>query len=100
MNKSATLRLPPKTQKQIRIKNMNITKTPKTKAAKTQDGISTGMLITLEEGVAIDSNGQEKVVPAGSLISRALSGGFDGRINGMSDCRKLGTGGDEVVFRA
>ncbi len=81
-------------------KPMNITNTPQTKAAKTEDGISTGLLITQHESVALDINGAEKVIPAGSLITRALSGGFDGRINSMADRRKLGTSGEDVTFRA
>lgn len=79
---------------------MNITKTPKTEAAKTEAGISTGMLITKHDAVAMDSRGKEKIVKAGSLISRAISSGFDGRLDSMSATYKLGTDGEEITFRA
>lgn len=73
-----------------------ITKTPKTRPAKTEDGIATGMLVTLHESVAIDMRGNEKVLPPGSLISRPLSGGFDGRVNSNVSRHKLGD--EEISF--
>ena len=57
----------------------DVTRKPKTKPAKTEDGVATGMLITLAESVALA--GAEPVrVPAGTLITHAICGGYSGRL--------------------
>ncbi len=77
---------------------MNITTVPATTNAKTSDGVSTGMLVTKNEAIALDMHGKEKVIPAGSLITKPLSGGFDGRLNSMVSRHKMGA--EDITFRA
>lgn len=76
----------------------DVTKTPSTKPALTEDGVATGMYITLASSVAM-KNGAPAVIPPGTLISGPLSRGFDGTLNCNVERRKIGTDGDEIVYR-
>ncbi len=76
----------------------NVSKVPAAKAAQTSDGVFTGMLVTKAESVALDMHGKEKVIPAGSLITKPLSGGFDGRLNSMVSRHKMGD--EDITFLA
>jgi hypothetical protein len=53
---------------------MKISKMPKTKPARTDDGVSTGMLVTLQDSVALCA-GKELHVPSGTLITSPISTG-------------------------
>lgn len=76
----------------------DVTARPKTRPAKTEDGVETGMHVTLTDSIAM-SGGKIVRVPAGSLISGPISGGID--IDGctMTTRCKLGLGGPDLVFR-
>jgi hypothetical protein len=77
----------------------DVTKRPATKPAMTEDGVGTGMEVTLVESVALANNGDVIRVPAGTLISQPLCGGFDGKLNANYSGCKIGTDGEEIVYR-
>ena len=82
-------------------KPLHVTPMPPTKPAKTSDGICTGMLITLSDAVAYDDAARSAIkVPAGTIVSRSLAGGYHPGIGGNYTSRKIGTDGKEVSFRA
>ena len=76
----------------------DVTRASKTRPAKTDDGVCTGMLVTLYDSVAL-SQGNVLPVPAGSLITQATSSGMSWRLGCHSTHHKLGTSGAEIIYR-
>lgn len=82
-------------------KTLHVTSMPPTKPAKTSDGRCTGMLITLSDAVAYDDAAKSAIkVPAGTIVSRSLAGGYHSGIGDNYTARKIGTDGKEISFRA
>lgn len=75
-----------------------VTKAPKLRPAKTEDGVHTGMWVTLHASVALSDHGPI-AVPTGTLITSPISGGIDGRLSSMCERRKIGTNGATIVYR-
>lgn len=75
-----------------------VTKCPEVKTMKTADGVSTGMVKTLADSVALDAAGNVVAVPAGTMLSESNASGFDGRLNSNYDGRKMGD--KQISYRA
>lgn len=66
----------------------DVTKSPKMRPARTEDGVTTGIWVTLAESVAL-VNGVPRRLPAGTLLSAPTSAGNDGSLGCMVQRRAL-----------
>jgi hypothetical protein len=65
---------------------------PKTSYAKSVDGVRTGMRITQGDSVGMGLDGKPVNVPAGTLITSPLAGGYDARLGGQYVAFKTAAG--------
>ena len=76
-----------------------VTRRPKTRLSLTADGVATGLYVTLHDSVAMTERGDVLCVPAGSLLTAPLCGGYDGRLDADYSGCTLGTDGESIVYR-
>lgn len=84
------------TTKQLTI--ADVTRPPKTRPATLDDGTPTGMFVTLGESVCL-TNAGPMLVRSGEIITGSISGGFHGGLMSMSTTRKIGTNGQNIIYR-
>lgn len=73
----------------------DVTRAPRMRPTKTEDGVNTGFWITLEESVAIkNDDGAILDIPAGTLLTAVISSGMDWRLG----CRYESRGTREGFF--
>lgn len=69
-----------------------VTRVPKLKALTTVDNVRTGMWITLEDSTALGDDMYPLFIPAGTIISEPLCGGWSGALNCNYSGRKTQDG--------
>ena len=77
----------------------DVTRKPATKPLKTDDGVCTGILITLRESVAL-ADDKPLEIPAGTLITGAICGGHSSRLGSNYAGHQLSTSGTFINYRA
>lgn len=77
----------------------SVTKAPKLRPAKTEDGVNTGMWVTLAPSIALSRSGPMEIA-AGTCITGSLAGGWHDALNSMYSARKIGHGGNQILYRA
>ena len=76
----------------------SVTKAPKMRPTKTEDGVHTGLWVTLSESVGLIGR-DVAVIPAGTLLSSPICGGFHNGLGAHYQQRTNVSSGLGVVYR-